>query len=643
MNPNRSPRFRSAHLLRLLFLGWVFMTCRVGVWAQAEVQIQIERRADERGYEVVLMGTISGAGKLDENETGLRVLISTNSVPPEIRAAVLEIAGLAYRSAKEADCGLNSRLPARDRKAKGMAAIETMLRQRNIGWFVSASGSTKLDSFALEFPDGKPGLPTGLRVELRNLRDAESGQPDNEAEMERRRKRALEEARLLGILAGTNPPTGTFVPPALDEVEVRRRLSGERRIDVPSDALSRDEDGTLVVRLNRVGRPLGLAFEAGAAYSSADRFTANGSVELVNARRQFDNSKVAFDTLSARGRYGPQVRELDGIWNVPLRAEGEQFGAGIDLNGGYLENDRTALGGTDGQTAFSRRQGGEFGANVGYDSYTLANQLDEFLGVRDLSTLPLRFTGVLGVGVKYEDTEVARTVVGGIRSGTAAELRLNGSGSMIRMLRGPTEPGIGRLSLDVLGNHQQGVDGVGGEFSYSRSEVGLAVEMQFGFERSRDFLVRELVRVGLATGNLPTLEEFRIGGGSAVRGLQEGEISGRSVVALSGEFGVNLGLLTGVHRAKPDAGEEPKSIWSRLDGVYLKGFLDWARVTSDGGFQGAGRDSAFGTGLMLELPRELLGGVGSKGVPSISLGYAYSPDSRIHRAGMFAVSTSLPF
>lgn len=64
----------------------------------------------------------------------------------------------------------------------------------------------------------------------------------------------------------------------------------------------------MVIRLNRVGRPLGLAFEAGAAYSSAERLTANGSVELVNARRQLDNSKVAFDTLSARGRYGTQVR-----------------------------------------------------------------------------------------------------------------------------------------------------------------------------------------------------------------------------------------------------------------------------------------------------------------------------------------------
>lgn len=319
------------------------------------------------------------------------------------------------------------------------------------------------------------------------------------------------------------------------------------------------------------------------------------------------------------------------------------MGAGIDLKGGYLENDRTALGGTDGQTAFSRRQGGGVGANLSYDSYTLANQLDEFLAVRDLSTLPLRFTGVLELGVRFEDTEVAKTAVGGIRSGTAAELRLNGSGSMIRMLRGPTEAGIGRVSMDVLGNHQQGVDGGGGEFSYSRTEVGVAVEVQFGFERSRDFLVRELVRVGQASGNLPTLEEFRIGGGSAVRGLQEGELSGRSVVALSGELGVNLGLLTGVHRAKPDAEQKPKPFWARLDGVYLKGFVDWGRVTSDGGFQGAGRDSAFGTGLMLELPRELLGGGGSKGVPSFSLGYAYSPDSRIHRGGMFVVSTRLPF
>ncbi len=636
-------------MLRLLLLGWVLMTGWAGVWAAVDVRIELAHDDRPTSRHIVLMGAIPSAGKLDENEKSLRVMIDTNSVPEELRSAVLELAGLAYRALKDAGCGLNSSLDATSRDKLGVAAIEKMLQVRGLGgkdglgWIVSSSlQPNRLLSYGLSLPRGGPALPTGLHVELTNLRKDESEQRDTPAEKKRRQSRAKEEARLLKVLVGTNPPSGVFVPPALDEAEVRRRLAGERRIDIPSD-FSKDTNGVRVISLNRVGRPFGLTFEAGAAYSSADRLTANGTVEFVNAGIRHDNSQVAFPTLSARGRYGSQVRELEGVGSLPLRPVDAQFGFGIELKGAHLENDRTALGGTDGQTAFSRRQGGEFGANLSYDSYTLANQLDEFLAVRDLSTLPLRFAGVLGLGVKFEDTEVARTVVGGIRSGTAAELRLNGSGSMIRLLRGPTEPGIGRVSLDVLGNHQQGVDGAGGEFSYSRSEVGLAVEMQFGCERSRDFLVRELVRVGLASGNLPTLEEFRIGGGSAVRGLQEGELSGRSVVALSGEFGVNLGLLTGVHRANPDAEQKPKPFWARLDGVYLKGFLDWGRVTSGGGFQGAGRDSAFGTGLMLELPRELLGGGGSKGVPSISLGYAYSPDSRIHRSGMFVVSTSLPF
>lgn len=589
---------------------------------------------------------------LDDSEGAVQVIVRTNDIPSEAVVGLKKFAGMAYMRLRAVDCGLNSKLPVGQQQSKGEAVLQEDLAARSL----KGQWSPRTDDvgqtitayrLSMRVVDGKlprlGPLISGIEVSLQNLREIEKDLKGEKLQ-KFQEERIAKERRLAALLTGDASSGGAMVPPALDLAEVRRRLQTERRINIPSDALNVDTNGTLIVRLNQVGRPVGLALEAGASYSSADRLTANGLVQLVNVLpNRGEDSKKPYSTLSARGRYGSQVRELEGGWDLPMADDGAQLGYGIELKGGYLENDRTALGGTDGQTAFSRRQGGEFGGSLSYDSYSPKDRLQEFLAAGDLSTLPLRYTAVLGLGVKFEDTQVARTVVGGIRSGTAAEARLNGSGSMIRMLRGPTEPGIGRLSCDLLGNHQQGVDGVGGEFSYSRSEVGVALEMQFGFERSRDFVVRELVRVGLASGNLPTLEEFRIGGGSAVRGLQEGELSGRSVVALSGEFGVNLGLLTGVHRAKPDAEEKAKSFWARLDGVYLKGFVDWGRVTSDGGFQGAGRDSAFGTGLMLELPRELLGGGGSERVPSLSLGYAYSPDSRIHRSGMFVVSTSLPF
>ncbi|MFZ4795488.1 MAG: hypothetical protein ACOYLN_15285, partial [Blastocatellia bacterium] len=73
-----------------------------------------------------------------------------------------------------------------------------------------------------------------------------------------------------------------------------------------------------------------------------------------------------------------------------------------------------------------------------------------------------------------------------------------------------------------------------------------------------------------------------------------------------------------------------------LSNIYLKGFIDRARVTGI-----ATGQRALGYGTALELRDLPAGSVGRR--LNLSIGYGFSPQSRLHRSGTLITSVALSF
>jgi hypothetical protein len=127
--------------------------------------------------------------------------------------------------------------------------------------------------------------------------------------------------------------------------------------------------------------------------------------------------------------------------------------------------------------------------------------------------------------------------------------------------------------------------------------------------------------------------------------LEEGEFIGRKLSADQFELGINTLLLWHVFTRKPVQetlqrdclDESTSSLPIDFSNAYLKVFYDLGRVHDQDSFMNPISETAKGYGLALEL-RQL----GGKNV-NLSIGYAYSPDSTLHKSGTIYTGVSYTF
>jgi len=180
-----------------------------------------------------------------------------------------------------------------------------------------------------------------------------------------------------------------------------------------------------------------------------------------------------------------------------------------------------------------------------------------------------------------------------------------------------------RVNLTALARFAQSFESLGGHYGGRLGEGRLTADYTTPVH-GRSWKIAATLRGGEIDGDLPLAGEFRAGGENGwLRGLREGEFSGRTYWAQSFSAGPELSFLSG----GKDSGRPP---------VYLQCFADFGRVReASGSWQSL---EGYGVALNLsDLPLDEKGLTGS-----LYLGYAYSPDSEADRHGSVFVRLDIP-
>ena len=196
---------------------------------------------------------------------------------------------------------------------------------------------------------------------------------------------------------------------------------------------------------------------------------------------------------------------------------------------------------------------------------------------------------------------------------------------------------------------------LGSDLRYERWDARAGVDGMFWLFSAtprNDLLLRYVHGYGTANAGTPLFRFLRVGGESNVRGMEEGELIGRRLQYQQLEVGVgvcSLQQLLFAKKATPRDGAAPGPPGAEcqlggldLNRAFLKAFVDHADLTE----RAVGRQflrgsrGIVGTGIALEL-HDLP--VGNDLKLSLTIGYAYSPDSQRHASGTAFTSVIMPF
>lgn len=409
--------------------------------------------------------------------------------------------------------------------------------------------------------------------------------------------------------------------------------------------------------------------KGGGSFSPEDRFLAQASIDEFNNLRFGEKATLDFSrgnqTQKVRFELSRAFKEWEGQSGFRLRDVGVkiQYFRDDDLRLGNLTQEEIAL----------RETGSNARISFGYDSFDFS----QYLQADDLSNKDRKRThwSMLGdLSLDYRDVNIPDhdkliTITGLGRNllpkprTQASSLSLNLKTAMSRDYRELDKAGLGRVSLSLESRLRKGLDLFGADYQFSKAMLIARGEIFFGQLTPLDFFLRYVRGVGTSSDNTPVFDLFRLGGPQNVRGIEEGEFIGRRLTYEQTEFGVNaVSLWRFFRKKKPNnasdrpanaeasSEEQPQFDFSKL---YLKGFFDRARIsdaTSFGQTTGGNPNNpipflldrrATGYGFAVELMN--LSAAGSSQSINLSIGYARSPQSRLHRSGVMFTGVSFNF
>lgn len=213
--------------------------------------------------------------------------------------------------------------------------------------------------------------------------------------------------------------------------------------------------------------------------------------------------------------------------------------------------------------------------------------------------------------------------------------------------------GLGEIDFLLNADGQKGFTGLGGDFSYRQYELSAGAQMFFGFTAPTDLFLRYERGTGATSNGAPLFKLFRLGGPLNVRGLEEGEFVGNSYAYDRTELGVAFLPLVrtirnifphGKKSNQPNAEQPAATNFGGIDlaNTYVKVFYDRGRVfeTKELGEILNPAHGVKGWGIAAELRG--LAFIKNKRA-NLTIGYAKSPDSLLHRRGVVVTGLSLDF
>ena len=403
--------------------------------------------------------------------------------------------------------------------------------------------------------------------------------------------------------------------------EAERDLTAFRdvpRVRVAASAWEADGD-TLVYRVDVEPREQKVALSLGAGYSAEESFTGRLGLSAFNLL-------TLRETAALNVTAGPEVQKGDLSVKIPGRENPNRIPrldvTGVTVTGRFLRDDDQRLGNRRGAGFDDRETSLEGKLSLGFDSFS-ADDLRRAAGLDPTAPAPwLRHAITADVGVQYGDIRV-KAPAGSASGESGQEAAFTLDGDYVIAHDGATLPqrGFGGWRLGLHVSARKGLEVAAADFDYVQALVSLTAEVKFGFMSTREFFVRYVRGGGISEGHIPMVRLFRLGGNTAVRGMEDGEFVGRALAFDRIELGYSLAAL-GKQLGGPD-----------LSGIYAKLFAERGRVTSERSVDAAlsADRGAPGYGISAEFHQPQ----GPGRWISVEVGYAYSPESRLHPSGRF--------
>ncbi len=380
-------------------------------------------------------------------------------------------------------------------------------------------------------------------------------------------------------------------------------------------------------------------FSAGIQYSTEK--TPAGTLSLTQQNVLWKDALLKL-SLSA----GTEKQEGQFSFLVPYPfSPGGGLSGQFQVSAGYLQDDDQKLG-TPGLQGFDEHRltvaisnSLKFTKQLGKNEGTAAAPSGE-------PPLGGRYTVKLetGAGISSTDLDKPSGLTTEVESGEVLYLLADVQQAWTNKRRLRHDAGLGETELLWNARFKKGLNAGPGDFDFFAGSTSLTGTAYFGSAASRDYLLRLTAGGATVSGNAPVFEEFRLGGETTVRGMEEGERIAREVFYATVQAGVSAeklwnALSHSVPKTKPSSpgGEKPRGL--DLTNAYLNVFFDYASILRRSARSPAaagGRNfESFGISVEMGIP-------GDKGNGRIELGYAWSPES-IHERGRVFVAAHVLF
>lgn len=431
-----------------------------------------------------------------------------------------------------------------------------------------------------------------------------------------------------------------------------RRLYLVRSVSLPIPTAS-FKDGVLTYNVTRRREIVNLTVTGAGSYSP--EYALNGTLAMTG-----DNLLGWSESLSLSLTGGNSFQKGQFSFSIPretpkIRRKIPIIFAGFDLSANYNYNSDEHLGNPL-LTKFTNRES-QISAkgSFEYDSFTDFDYVNQAEGIDDkrkrlhhVVTTDAGFD-VLNNQLKSDGLIPVAPLDGRVVY-PSLKLRYLATYDLRRSEKGG---GLGEFDLLLTAAGQKGFTGLGGDFSYRQYELTGGAQLFFGFKAPMDLFLRYQRGAGATSNGAPLFKIFRLGGPLNVRGLEEGEFVGNSYAYDRTEFGVALLPLIRTiskpfsHGKKSTDATPAEPTPTNFGGIdlantYVKIFYDRGRTFESKSLGEILNPShgVKGWGIAAELRGIAV--IKNKRA-NLTIGYARSPDSLLHRRGTVVTGLSLDF
>ena len=382
---------------------------------------------------------------------------------------------------------------------------------------------------------------------------------------------------------------------------------------------------------------LNMKLSAGGGYSPEDKATGKLDLQGDNLIFHIPDALNLRETESLSYSGGGEVQKASGNWGLNWThnyASGAQATFGPQISGDLTQDHNQRFGNLTGPLLRDREIGWEPSFAYGFT----ASQTDK-LGNPSANLFALNTAA--GIRQRWvRITPASGNLYPPLGSGSMTAIFLDVTPNYSYQAVKPAH--IGGVDVAAAAHFLRGLPA--GDFTFTQLLVSAQATLYFGASHPRDFFVRFRKAMGTSTGATPLFELFRLGGSDNTRGLEQGEQVGRKIAFEQSEAGISARQIVSWFQPAPrasDADKTPKASPIDLSKIYVKGFYDRGRASATGNFSDLFwfHHGAKGYGIALELANI---SAGNKRI-ALTVGYAWSPDSALHRRGVPITSATLGF